>query len=105
MRIVREKRTIQIVPESDVETKDLQILYNTLVDCAKFNRKLAPVGEYIPEKENVAHFYVEGEMDDNEIVYAPADMTVYCSTCNKFARLKKGDPIPLCCGRIMESLD
>jgi endogenous inhibitor of DNA gyrase (YacG/DUF329 family) len=33
------------------------------------------------------------------------DCTVYCSTCNKTVELKKGEPIPLCCGKPMEIID
>ncbi|GHV84037.1 hypothetical protein AGMMS50212_13770 [Spirochaetia bacterium] len=33
------------------------------------------------------------------------DCTVYCKTCNKTVELKKGDPIPLCCGKPMENID
>ena len=33
------------------------------------------------------------------------DCTVYCKICNKTIVLKKGDMIPLCCGRAMEVID
>jgi hypothetical protein len=33
------------------------------------------------------------------------DCTVYCKTCNKTIELKKGEMIPLCCGKPMELLD
>ena len=38
-------------------------------------------------------------------VYVQEDTTVYCSTCNKYFMVKKGQQVPLCCGRTMESLD
>jgi hypothetical protein len=31
-----------------------------MIDCVKFNKKLVPVGEYIPEKNNLARFAIEG---------------------------------------------
>ena len=30
-----------------------------IVDCVKFNKKLVPVGEYIPQKRNLARFVIE----------------------------------------------
>jgi hypothetical protein len=34
-------------------------------------------------------------------VLVEEDCEVYCTTCNKTIQLKKGDPIPLCCGKLM----
>ena len=34
-----------------------------------------------------------------------ADCTVYCSICNKSIDLKAGEPIPMCCGKIMVNID
>jgi endogenous inhibitor of DNA gyrase (YacG/DUF329 family) len=39
-----------------------------------------------------------------EEVFAEEDCDVYCKTCNKTVQLKKGDAIPLCCGKVMEIL-
>jgi hypothetical protein len=35
-------------------------------------------------------------------VIATEDCEVYCNICNKTLDLKKGEPIPLCCGKIMQ---
>ena len=59
MKITREKNLVELTPEKDEETKQLQALWNVIVDCAKFNKKLVPVGEYVPETENIARFTVE----------------------------------------------
>ena len=105
MKIDREKNLVEFTPESDAETKSLQSLWNLMVDCVKFNKKLVPVGEYIPSKRNLARFMVEGEIDEQAPVYVPEDTTVYCATCNKYFLVKKGQQVPLCCGKTMESLD
>ena len=105
MKITREKNLVEFVPESKSETNDLMALWNIVVDCAKFNKKLVAVGEYVPDKTNLARFMIEGEVADNDIVVSQADATVYCQTCNKFFKVKKGEQIPLCCGRTMETLD
>ena len=59
MKIKKEKKLVEFTPESDEEKKDLNDLWNVIVDCAKFNKKLVPIGEYIPDKENVARFTIE----------------------------------------------
>lgn len=105
MRIIVDKSVIEFNPESENETAQLSQVWNLLVDCVKFNKKIVPIGEFIPGQSTKARFVVEGEIDADAPVYAPQDTTVYCQTCNKYFLVKKGDQIPLCCGRVMESLD
>ncbi len=107
MRIELSKNLVDFTPETGNEKTMLQGLWRLLVDCARFNQKLVPVGEYIPEKENIARFAVEGEKEDEEypLVYADRDCTCYCQTCNKYVNLKAGERIPPCCGKLMELLD
>lgn len=38
-------------------------------------------------------------------VMAEEDCTVYCAICNKTVEVKKGQEIPLCCGKLMEIID
>jgi hypothetical protein len=59
MKIKIEKNLVEFTPESEEETKDLGGLWETIVDCAKFNKKLVPIGEYVPSKENLAQFAIE----------------------------------------------
>ncbi|MEJ2039953.1 MAG: hypothetical protein P8X55_13630 [Desulfosarcinaceae bacterium] len=59
MKIKVEKNLVEISPDSEQETKDLLDLWNTVVDCVKFNKKLVPVGEYVPQKNNLARFSIE----------------------------------------------
>ncbi len=59
MKITKEEGFIKFIPETDEETKSLSILWDTLIDCAKFNKKLVPVGEYVPIKRNEARFVIE----------------------------------------------
>jgi hypothetical protein len=101
MKIIRDKSLVEFKPENEQETSELQQLWNLIVDCAKFNKKLVPVGEYIPENNNAARFYIEGGIEEEKIV-AQSDCTVICFTCNTEEQLKKGDPIPMCCGKLME---
>ena len=59
MRINIEKNLVEFEPESDRETAMMEGLWQLIVDCVKFNKKLVPVGEYIPQKTNLARFAIE----------------------------------------------
>jgi hypothetical protein len=59
MEIKVEKNLVSFVPASDQETEQLQSLWNLIVDCVKFNKKLVPVGEFVPQKEKIARFSIE----------------------------------------------
>lgn len=61
MKIDIEKDVVEFVPESGQETVQLEKLWNLIVDCAKFNKKLVPIGEYVPLKSNLARFAIEGK--------------------------------------------
>ena len=60
MKITIDKELVEFEPESDEETAMMETLWRLMVDCVKFNKKLVPVGEYIPQKRNLARFVVEG---------------------------------------------
>jgi len=59
MEIKVEKNLVELTPKDDTETKALSALWDVIVDCAKFNKKLVPIGEYVPTKENKAQFAIE----------------------------------------------
>lgn len=59
MKISVENNLVEFVPESREETAELGALWNTVVDCVQFNKRLVPIGEYIPEKANFARFAIE----------------------------------------------
>ena len=109
MQINIEKNLVEFTPESSEETAKLQSLWRLMVDCARFNKKMVPVGEYIPAKNNLARFAIEGlEISKTTAypeVHVDKDCRCYCQTCNKYVELKKGDQIPPCCGKLMEVLD
>ena len=109
MKITIEKNLVSFSPENEAETSDVERLWRVLVDCNGPSLQLAPVGEYVPTKEDTASFYIEG-MKAKES--APAggavldhDGRVCCFICNKFFDLKEGDRAPLCCGVPMELMD
>jgi len=59
MKIEVGKELVTVTPENEEETQSLLKLWNLVVDCAKSNKKLVPVGEYVPLKSNVAQFHIE----------------------------------------------
>lgn len=59
MKINKDKNLVEFTPENDEETKALSLLWDTIVDCTKFNKKLVPTGEFIPSKEKIARFLIE----------------------------------------------
>lgn len=59
MKITIDKNVVEFVPENSEETAGLEKLWNTIVDCVKFNKKLAPIGEFVPQKSNLARFAIE----------------------------------------------
>lgn len=112
MKINIDKNLVEFTPETADEKAKLEALWKTVVDCVRFNKKLVPVGQYVPAKDTFARFAIEGietgssaSQETYAEVYADADCRCYCQTCNKYVELKKGDRIPPCCGKLMEVLD
>ena len=109
MKINIEKNLVEFTPENNDETAKLEALWRLMVDCVRFNKKLVPIGEYIPANNDFARFAIEGlesgATDDFPEVYVDNDCRCYCQTCNKYVILKKGDRVPPCCGKLMEILD
>lgn len=107
MKIHIDRNVVEFIPENEQETASMETLWRVVVDCAADNKRLTAIGEYIPTKENLARFVVEGlpgvtTYTEDKAVEA---CTVICTTCNKYMQLKGGDPIPVCCGRAMETVD
>ncbi|MEW6520828.1 MAG: hypothetical protein C4531_11630 [Desulfurivibrio sp.] len=109
MKITIDRNIVELVPEKNEETASLTTLWRILLDCLGDNKMLNPIGEYLPEKKNLARFVIEGipggitrRSSDQQ---AEADAAYYCAICNKYMNVKAGEELPLCCGRIMENMD
>lgn len=59
MDIELEGSLIKFKPETDKEKEQVNQLWNIIIDCVKENKKLVPVGEYIPGMKEVATFNME----------------------------------------------
>lgn len=59
MKIELEGTLLKMTPENDREKEELNQLWTIIIDCVKENRKLVPVGQYIPGMKEVATFNIE----------------------------------------------
>ena len=109
MKITIDKDLVELSPESEQEKTDLAKLWRLTVDCAGFNKKIVPVGEYIPQNNTCARFVIEGlqtdAVQDIPDPQAAKAGSYYCQQCNKDINLNKSERIPTCCGKRMEILD
>ena len=64
MKIKIDANVVEFRPESETEQKELESLWNLVVDCVRFNKKLVPIGEYVPIKDQVAQFSVEEQFTE-----------------------------------------
>jgi len=109
MKISVDRNVVEVEPENEQETASLDILWKVVVDCYGNNKKIVPMGQFVPGHDKLARFHIEG-VQGGKTVYSTektvsADCTVYCEICNKYMNVKSGDPVPLCCGRDMETID
>lgn len=59
MKIELEGSLIKMTPENDREKQELNQLWTILIDCVRENKKLVPVGQYLPGMKEVATFNIE----------------------------------------------
>ena len=107
MKIQIDKNVVEFLPENEQETASLETLWRVVVDCAADNKRMVAIGEYIPAKQNLARFVIEGLPATTTYTEDKAveECTVICTTCNKYMQLHGGDSVPVCCGRPMEVAD
>jgi len=48
-----------MTPENAREKEELNQLWTIIIDCVKDNKKLVPVGQYLPGMKEVATFNIE----------------------------------------------
>ncbi len=59
MKIELDGTLLKMTPENDREKAELNQLWSIIIDCVKENKKLVPVGQYIPGMKEVATFNIE----------------------------------------------
>lgn len=107
MKIHVDKNIVEFLPENEQETASLETLWRVVVDCAAENKRLTAIGEYVPLKQNLARFVIEGVTGETTYTEDKVveECTVICTTCNKYMHLKGGAAVPVCCGRPMDVVD
>ena len=109
MKIRIKKEIAEFTPEHAAEAAELEALWIKMGNCIGQTKRLEPMGGYIPSQNKTATFHIEGlskeEAESIPVIRAPYDTDVYCVICNKTQHVKAGEPIPFCCGRLMEILD
>ncbi len=108
MNITIDKNIVSLKPDSPQETASLETLWRIIIDCMGDSKKLTPIGEYIPSKENIANFTIEGVPGGKTVLSeqtSTTDCTFICYICNKYMNVKTGESIPYCCGKVMEAVD
>lgn len=48
MKIHIDKNVVEFLPESEQETAAMETLWRKVVDCARENKRMTAIGEYIP---------------------------------------------------------
>ena len=109
MKIRINRDIVEFTPEHAAEAAELEALWIKMGNCTGTTKSLQPMGVYLPSENKTTTFHIEGlslqEKNEIPVIRAPYDTDVYCVTCNKTQHVKAGDPIPFCCGRLMEILD
>ncbi|MCK5512313.1 MAG: hypothetical protein KAI96_05865 [Thermodesulfovibrionia bacterium] len=59
MKIELEGTLLKMTPENEREKTELNQLWTIIIGCVSENKKLVPVGEYIPGVKDVAVFNIE----------------------------------------------
>lgn len=59
MKIELEGTLLRLIPENEREKGELNQLWTVIIDCVRENKKLVPVGQYIPGMKEVATFNIE----------------------------------------------
>ena len=59
MKIELEGTLLKMTPENEREKAELNQLWTIIIGCVSENKKLVPVGEYIPGVKDVAVFNIE----------------------------------------------
>ena len=109
MKISVDRNVVELTPENAQETASLDLLWKVVIDCYGNNKKIVPMGQYVPGHDTLARFHIEGveggKTTFSETKKASKDTTYFCGICNKYMKVKAGAAVPLCCGRDMEDIE
>ena len=99
MKIRIDKDIVEIIPEHASEAAELEALWIKMGNCTGGTKRLEPMGTYMKAEDKSAKFHIEG-LTAEEVKAQPTVLAPYDTE-----HIKAGEPIPVCCGRLMEILD
>ena len=109
MRFTLKKSLVTLSPESPEERVMLEAVWRSLIDCTNSTRRLTPIGEFVPARNQSAMFTIEGDDAESLPVFPTITVDfacrVYCDICNRIQDLQPGQSIPPCCDKLMEFID
>ncbi len=105
MKIEIEGAVVKLIPENKRETQELNKLWELVARCEEENRKLLPLGMYVPGSSPYAQFYVEGLSAKADPQKSVRKVRYVCMICNRMEEYSEDRPTPICCGQPMYNMD
>jgi adenine-specific DNA methylase len=105
MKIEVEGAIIRLIPENKQEVEGLNKMWELVARCEEENKKLLPLGMYIPGSSSYAQFYVEGIQASADARESVRKIRYVCMICNRMEEYPEDRPTPVCCGQPMISMD
>lgn len=105
MKIEVEGSIIRLIPESQREAEELNKMWEVVARCEEENKKLLPLGVYVPGSSPYAQFYVEGSEIKGDVRKNLRKLRYVCMICNRMEEYPEDRPTPLCCGQPMINMD
>ncbi len=59
MKIEVDRNVVEITPETQQETASLDLLWKVVIDCYGNNKKIVPMGQFIPGSDKLARFHIQ----------------------------------------------
>jgi hypothetical protein len=59
--LIEGPTTVKLVPESDQETENLEVLWQLLIRCDEDSKVLCPIGAYVAAKDDGAQFTIQDQ--------------------------------------------
>ncbi|MFN3406766.1 MAG: hypothetical protein ACK40E_03445 [Caldimicrobium sp.] len=103
MKIDIEGSIIKLIPENEREIEELNKLWQLLARCEEENRKLLPLGHFVPQSTPYMQFYIEGL--NLKASYQSPKVRYICMICNRMEEYPEEKPTPICCGQPMYKMD
>ena len=105
MKIKIDGAIIHFIPETQEEIKDLDHLWKVIGMCETENRKLLPLGHFVPGVSESAQFYVEGLKAKSNPYTSTNKIRYVCMVCNRMEEYPETSPNAICYGKPMYRMD